>query len=45
MSKNLMALTRRFKQTIAERAQRDPAFVQALLEKPPPSRDCTGDPA
>jgi len=26
-----MALTRSFKQTIAERAQRDPAFAQALL--------------
>ena len=28
-----MALTRRFKQTIAERAQRDPAFAQALLDE------------
>jgi|SRR5471032_2072733 len=33
MSKNLMALTRSFKQTIAERAQRDPAFAQALLDE------------
>ena len=28
-----MALTRSFKQTIAERAQRDPAFAQALLDE------------
>ena len=28
-----MALTRNFKQTIAERAQRDPAFAQALLDE------------
>ncbi|AOA07035.1 DNA-binding protein [Pseudomonas sp. TMW 2.1634] len=28
-----MALTRSFKQTIAERAERDPAFAQALLDE------------
>ena len=28
-----MALTRSFKRTIAERAQRDPAFAQALLDE------------
>lgn len=28
-----MALTRSFKQTIAERAQRDPEFAQALLDE------------
>lgn len=28
-----MALTRSFKQTVAERAQRDPAFAQALLDE------------
>lgn len=28
-----MALTRSFKNTIAERAQRDPAFAQALLDE------------
>ncbi len=33
MSTNFMALTRSFKQIIAERAQRDPAFAQALLDE------------
>ncbi|MCC6075387.1 DNA-binding protein [Pseudomonas sp. GCM10022188] len=28
-----MALTRSFKKTVAERAQRDPAFAQALLDE------------
>jgi DNA-binding phage protein len=28
-----MALTRDFKQTVAERAQRDPAFAKALLDE------------
>jgi DNA-binding phage protein len=28
-----MALTRDFKQTVVERAQRDPAFAQALLDE------------
>ena len=28
-----MALTRDFKQTVAERAQRDPAFAQALFDE------------
>lgn len=28
-----MALTRNFKKTIAERAQREPAFAQALLDE------------
>jgi len=28
-----MALTRSFKQTVAERAQRDPAFAQSLLDE------------
>lgn len=28
-----MALTRSFKNTVAERAQRDPAFAQALLDE------------
>jgi hypothetical protein len=28
-----MALTKSFKQTIAERAEREPAFAQALLDE------------
>ena len=28
-----MALTRDFKQTVAERVERDPAFAQALLDE------------
>jgi DNA-binding phage protein len=30
---NVMALTRSYKHTIAERAQRDPEFAQALLDE------------